>query len=79
MKNMKRILLLAIVLFGMAYAVATPTSYYYDDYYYDDYYYDDYYYDYHYGYSDSSCCCTGFLLPLGMLFAGVGYTYYKKQ
>jgi hypothetical protein len=74
---MKRILLLAIVLFGMAYAIGTPTSYDYYDY--DDYYYDDYYYDYDYGYSDSGCCCTGFLLPLGMLFAGVGYTYYKKK
>jgi hypothetical protein len=62
-KNMKNILLLVILMFGMAYAVGTPTSYYYDD----------------YGYSDSSCCCTGFLLPLGMLFAGVGYTYYYKK
>jgi hypothetical protein len=76
---MKRILLLAIVLFGMAYAVGTPTSYDdYDDYYYDDYYYDDDY-SFDYGYGDSTCCCTGFILPLGMLFAGVGYTYYNKK
>lgn len=72
---MKRILLLAIVLFGMAYAIGTPTSY---DYY-DGYHYDDYYYDYNYGYSDSGCCCTGFILPVGLLVAGLGYTYYKKE
>jgi hypothetical protein len=71
---MKKLLLMVIIMFGMAYAIGTPTSY--DDY--DDYYYDDYYYD-DYGYSDSSCCCTGFILPVGLLVAGLGYTYYKKE
>ena len=57
----------------MAFAVGTPTSYDYDDYYYDD----DYSFDY--GYSDSGCCCTGFILPVGLLVAGLGYTYYYKK
>lgn len=69
----KIILLLAILMFGMTFAIETPTaSDYYDDYGYSD----DYSWDYG---TSSGCCCTGFILPLGMLVAGLGYTYYKKE
>lgn len=70
----KILLLLAILMFGMTFAIDTPVAYdYYDDY---GYYDDDYSFDYG---SSSSCCCTGFILPLGVLVAGLGYTYYKKE
>lgn len=73
---MKKVLvLLAIVMFGVTFAMETPVAYDYYDYYgYDDYDYG--YYDY--GHDDSMCCCTGFILPLGALLVGVGYTRYKK-
>lgn len=71
----KVLLLLAILMFGMTFAIDTPVAY--DDYYYDGYYYDD---DYSFDYGSSSgCCCTGFILPLGMLVAGLGYMYSKRE
>ena len=70
----KILLLLAILMFGMTFAIDTPAASYYDDY---GYYDDDYSWDYSSG--SSGCCCTGFILPLGMLVAGLGYVYYKRE
>ncbi len=37
--------------------------------YYDDDYYDEDYYD-----SSTSCCCTGIILPLGLILGGYAYS-----